>query len=148
MEQVLLSLQVMKMQRDIKGLHNVSNEFWPFLEGGLETLYASFSQSFLLQFWKSQCPFGSKYPEFSNTPPTFAFWMSLRVVMAIFRRNDIFFETPCIYIKETIRVCVCVRPVRKFIRHTSIQNNVGAKPPCCLQSLGWYRAIARFQPSR
>ena len=34
MEQVLLSLQVMKMQRDIKGLHIVSSEFWPFLEGG------------------------------------------------------------------------------------------------------------------
>ena len=24
---------------------------------------------------------------------------------------------------------------------------MGAKPPCCPQGLGWYRAIARFQPS-
>ena len=31
MQQVLLSLQVMKMQRDIKGLHIVSSEFYPFL---------------------------------------------------------------------------------------------------------------------
>ena len=35
MEQVLLSLQVMKMQWDIKGLHIVSNEFCRFMEGGL-----------------------------------------------------------------------------------------------------------------
>ena len=33
-EQVLLSLQVMKMQRIIKGVHNVSSEFCRFLEGG------------------------------------------------------------------------------------------------------------------
>ena len=71
-----------------------SDHFW---RGGWQ-LYASFSQSFLLQFWKSQCPFGSKYPEFSKTPPTFAFWMSLRVVMAIFPLNDIFFGTLCIHI--------------------------------------------------
>ena len=68
-----------------------SADFW---RGGWQ-LQASFSQSFLLQFWKSQCPSGSKYPEFSKTPPAFAFWMSLKVVMAIFPRNDIFFETPC-----------------------------------------------------
>ena len=43
MEQVLLSLQVMKMQRDIKGLHIVSSEFCPFLEGGLATLCFIFS---------------------------------------------------------------------------------------------------------
>ena len=43
MEQVLLSLQVMKMQRDIKGLHIVSSEFCPFLEGGLVTLGFIFS---------------------------------------------------------------------------------------------------------
>ena len=46
MEQVLLSLQVMKMQRDIKGLHIVSSEFWPFLEGGLATLGFIFSVFF------------------------------------------------------------------------------------------------------
>ena len=71
-----------------------SADFW---RGGWQ-LQASFSQSILLQFWKSQCPSGSKYPEFSKTPPAFAFWMSLRVVMAIFPRNDIFFETPCRYV--------------------------------------------------
>ena len=27
------------------------------------------------------------------------------------------------------------------------QKKLGVKPPCCLQGLGWYRAIARFQPS-
>ena len=89
MEQVLFSLQVMKMQRVIKEVHIVSIEFCPILEGGWQ-LKASFSQSFLLQFWKSQCPFCSKYPEFSKTPPTFAFWMSLKVVMAVFSLNDIF----------------------------------------------------------
>ena len=47
-------------------------------------LRASFSQSILLQFWKSQCPSGSKYPELSKTPPTFAFWIILRVVMVVF----------------------------------------------------------------
>ena len=94
-EQVLLSLQIMKMQRIIKGVHIVSSEFCQFLEGGWQ-LQASFSQSILLQFWKSQCPSGSKYPEFSKTPPTFVFWMILKVVMAIFPRNDIFFGTPCI----------------------------------------------------
>ena len=75
-----------------------SDHFW---KGGWQ-LYASFSQSFFLQFLKSQCPFGSKYPEFSKTPPTFAFWMSLRVVMAIFPRNDIFFGTPCSYRDHTL----------------------------------------------
>ena len=96
MEQVLLSLQVLKMQRDIKSCILWAVNSAHFWRGGWQ-LYASFSQSFLLQFWKSQCPSGSKYPEFSNTPPTFAFWMSLRVVMAIFPRNDIFFGTPCTY---------------------------------------------------
>ena len=67
-----------------------SDHFW---KGGWQ-LYASFSQSFFLQFLKSQCPFGSKYPEFSKTPPTFAFWMSLRVVMAIFPRKGIFLRHP------------------------------------------------------
>ena len=33
---------------------------------------------------------GQKYPEFFKTPPTFAFWMSLKVVMAVFPLNDIF----------------------------------------------------------
>ena len=42
-EQVLLSLQVNKMQRIIKGLHNVSSEFCRFLEGGLATLSFIFS---------------------------------------------------------------------------------------------------------
>ena len=80
-----------------------SDHFW---KGGWQ-LYASFSQSFFLQFLKSQCPFGSKYPEFSKTPPTFAFWMSLRVVMAIFPRNDIFFGTLCRISRqfETKRKC-------------------------------------------
>ena len=93
-EQVLLSLQIMKMQRIIKGVHIVSSEFCPFFEGGLATLGLTFSVIFL-QFWKSQCPSGSKYHEFSKTPPPFAFWISLKVVMAVFPRNDIFFETLC-----------------------------------------------------
>ena len=42
-EQVLLSLQVMKMQRIIKGVDNVSSEFCPFFEGGLATLGLIFS---------------------------------------------------------------------------------------------------------
>ena len=65
-----------------------------FRRGGWQ-LQTSFSQSFLLQFWKSQCPSSSKYPEFSKTPPTFAFWMILKVIMAVFPLNTIFFETPC-----------------------------------------------------
>ena len=36
-EKDLLSLQVMKVQRIIKGVHNVSSEFCQFLEGGLAT---------------------------------------------------------------------------------------------------------------
>ena len=55
--------------------------------------------SLFFQFRKSQCPSGSKYPEFSNTPPTFAFWMSLRVVMAIFPINYIFLGTHCSFSK-------------------------------------------------
>ena len=42
-EQVLLSLQVMKMQRDIKGVHIVSSEFCRFFGGGLATLGFIFS---------------------------------------------------------------------------------------------------------
>ena len=42
-EQVLLSLQVMKMQRDIKGVHIVSSEFCQFFGGGLATLGFIFS---------------------------------------------------------------------------------------------------------
>ena len=30
-------------------------------------------------------------------PKVFAFWMSLKVVMAVFPQNTIFFETPCIF---------------------------------------------------
>merc|ERR1711949_97640 len=62
--------------------------------GGLATLCFIFSviSSSIL---KISGPFGSKYPEFSKTPPTFAFWMSLTVVMAVFPLNDIFFETLC-----------------------------------------------------
>ena len=72
-----------------------SANFW---RGGWQ-LQASFSQAFLLQFWKSQCLSDSKYPEFFKTPPAFAFWMSLKVVMAVFPQNTIFFWTPCRYIK-------------------------------------------------
>ena len=82
-----------------------SGEFCSFLEGGWQ-LQASFSQSFLLQFWKSQCPSGSKYPEFSKTPPAFAFWMSLKVVVAIFPRNDIFFGTPCTLLSGHLTHCL------------------------------------------
>ena len=39
-------------------------------------------------------------PEFSKTPPAFAFWMSLKVVMAIFPRNDIFFWDTLYVLKE------------------------------------------------
>ena len=38
MEQVLLLLNVIKMQKDINGVHIVRSEFCPFLEGGLATL--------------------------------------------------------------------------------------------------------------
>ena len=40
---LLLSLQVMKMQRDIKGVHIVSSEFCRFFGGGLATLGFIFS---------------------------------------------------------------------------------------------------------
>ena len=33
-------------------------------------------------------------PEFSKTPPAFAFWMSLKVVMAVFPLNTIFLGHP------------------------------------------------------
>ena len=49
-EQILLSLQVMKMQRIIKGVHNVSSEFCRFLEGGLATsgfIFSGISSSIL-----------------------------------------------------------------------------------------------------
>ena len=51
-------------------------------------------KSFLLQFWKSQCPFRSKYPEFFKTPQTFAFLMSLKEVMVVFPQNNIFLGHP------------------------------------------------------
>ena len=95
MEQVFLSIQVMKRLQNIKGMHIVISEIYPSFQGDFQLL-ASFSQSFLLKFWKSQYPWCSKYPEFSKTPPTFAFWMSLKVVMAVFPLNDIFFGTRCI----------------------------------------------------
>ena len=71
-------------------------------------LQGSFTQSFLLQFWKSQCPSGSKYSEFSKTPPAFAFWMSLKVVVAIFPRNDIFFWDT-LYLKLTFALFQSIR---------------------------------------
>ena len=79
----------------------LNREFCPFKEGGWQ-LEASFSQSFLLQFLKSQCQCCSKYPEYSKKT-TFAFWMSLEVDMDIFPINDILFETPCIsnYLPES-----------------------------------------------
>ena len=52
-----------------------------------------------------------------------------------------------------------MRPVRKFVRLFFVRSShftskiidskqkVGAKPPCCPQGLGCYRAIARSQPS-
>ena len=49
-EQILLSLQVMKVQRIIKGVHNVSSEFCQFLEGGVATsgfIFSGISSSIL-----------------------------------------------------------------------------------------------------
>ena len=93
-----------------------SDHFW---RGGWQ-LYASFSQSFFHQFWKSQCSYGSKYPEFSNTPPTFALWMSLRVVMAIFPRNDIFLGHP------VLKWIYCVHPCG-FSRLNQLEKLEAAK---------------------
>ena len=55
------------VRRDVNSTH--------FSRGGWQ-LEPSFSQSFLPQ---SQWPYCSKYTEFSKTPPTFAFWMYLKV---------------------------------------------------------------------
>ena len=74
-----------------------SADFW---RGGWQ-LQASFSQSFLLQFWKSQCPSSSKYPEFSKTPPTFAFWMSLKFEGWPFFHKRTFFLRHPVYANQT-----------------------------------------------
>ena len=57
----------------------------------------------------------SKYPEFSKTPSTFVFWMILKVVMAVFPRNDIFFGTPCRY-KPLATVNNRYKPLPTFSR--------------------------------
>ena len=71
----------------------VISEFCPFLEGGWQ-LEASFSQSFLLQFWKCQCPSCSKHPEFSKTAPTCPFLKDLNLVKAIFPLITFFLVHP------------------------------------------------------
>ena len=54
--------------------------------------------NFLSQKKKNQCPFFSNYSEFSKTPPTIGFWMSLKVVMAVFQQKDIFLGHPVSFI--------------------------------------------------
>ena len=49
MEQVFLSIQVMKRLQNIKGMHIVISEIYPSFQGDFQLL-ASFSQSFLLKF--------------------------------------------------------------------------------------------------
>ena len=44
------------------------------------------------------CPSCNKYPEFYKTPPTFAFCMILKVVMAIFPKKDMFLGHSALYI--------------------------------------------------
>ena len=48
MEQVLLLFQIMKIQKDLKGVHIVRSDFYKFMEGMLAT-YALISMLFLLQ---------------------------------------------------------------------------------------------------
>ena len=96
-----------------------SADFW---RGGWQ-LQASFSQSFLLQFWKSQCPFCSKYPEFFKTPPSFAFWMSLKVVMAIFPHEDIFLRHPVFFM--TVLRCVTLKERPYQTQNIGYRRNSG-----------------------
>ena len=65
-------------------------------------LEASFSQSFFLQFLKSQCPIGSKYPEFSKTPPTFPFLINLKLVIPIFFSIPLFWSA--LYLLANFRI--------------------------------------------
>ena len=62
-----------------------SREFCPFLERGLATLGFIFSV-ISSSIFKISVPIW--YPEFSKTPPTFAFWRSLKVVMAVFPQSN------------------------------------------------------------
>ena len=92
MEQVLLSLQVMKMQRDIKGVHIMGSEFCPFLEVGLairDFIFTVISSS----IFKSLCPKCSKFPEFSKQKPNICILNEFEGVYGHFSRNDIFCDT-------------------------------------------------------
>ena len=46
------------------------------------------------------------------------------------------------FLKEKFTISISKKNTNYFSK-----KKVGAKPPCCPQGLGWYRAIARFQPS-
>ena len=97
------------------------NEWHTYCEQWIPPIFqhfaSTFSQSFLIQFWKSQCPSYNKCPEFSKTPPTSEFWMILKVVMAIFPRKDIFLGHPVVCSSkvlfftyyENIYVVTCVQ---------------------------------------
>ena len=74
------------------------------------TIFGGAVGNFMLHFFShfffnfenlsSHHPWCSKYSEFSKTPPTFAFWISLKVVMAVFPQKDIFFRHP-VYANQT-----------------------------------------------
>ena len=50
MKQVLLSLQVIKVQKDIKGVHIVSSEFCPFFGGRVGNFRLQFLSHFIFNF--------------------------------------------------------------------------------------------------
>ena len=89
-----------------------SADFW---RGGWQ-LQASFSQSFLLQFWKFQCQSGSKYPEFLS--------------YGRFSTKYHFFETLCMYHRK-------VHPSSRT-KHLSHWTAVEYLPTC----LSAYAAVA------
>ena len=67
-----------------------SADFWR----GVGNLMLHFLSNFFFNFENLCAHLVANNLNFPIHPPTFAFWMSLRVAMALFPRNDIFFRHP------------------------------------------------------
>ena len=74
-----------------------------------------------------------------------------KILKKKFEQNIIakkYFQKKYIFTKNIFKKKIHQKYFQKntFAKYFS-KKKVGAKPPCCSQGLGWYRAIARSQPS-
>ena len=67
---------------------------WDFFEGGSH-VWPRFSQLFFLEIVEFLYSLERKYPEFSETPPTFIPSSFLIPSMTVWTLNTVFFGTPC-----------------------------------------------------